>query len=290
MQPWWRNNPPTSWTSKCLCPSVRRAASRTRANASKSKSSSGRPFWASPRRWAVTEGNSSSLSAFICGSRALIRAILGHAFLSSRSFFVPISFFRVHSIIGAFSSQAQRTGRRHETIVFREILNNRALAQPPRHLIFENELARILRDSIHPNFVMKVRTGRAAGIADRGDLLAPSDVVPCLDQHLGQVAIAGFDPVAMVDHQHVSVAAFGPGEDHRSVRKAINCFPLLSGNIQPCVHHAVRGIRVKTLSEVRSDPPAGWPGGRDRRQQRFLILEIGGKLLQALLLAGGLRR
>src|SRR5262249_40762956 len=47
----------------------------------------------------VRAGKSSSLRAFIFGSSSLIRATFGQAFLSSRSFFVPIIFFRVHSII-----------------------------------------------------------------------------------------------------------------------------------------------------------------------------------------------
>ncbi len=88
-----------SCTSKWRWPSARRAASRESAKASKSSSSSDWPFWTSCFIRAVSRGKSSSSSARIFGSSSLMRAIFGHAFLSSRSFLVPMIFFRVQSIM-----------------------------------------------------------------------------------------------------------------------------------------------------------------------------------------------
>src|SRR4051812_37375552 len=115
MLPWSRNIPPISCTSKWRWPMVRRAASRITAKASGSRVPSGFPFWASCFIFWVRAGKSSSFRPFIFGSSSLIRATMGQAFLSSRSFFVPIIFLSVHSIIApgpsSFCSKAANLKR-----------------------------------------------------------------------------------------------------------------------------------------------------------------------------------
>src|SRR5436309_2468622 len=72
MRPWWRTMPPIICTSKCRWPSVRRAASRTTANASGRMSSSVSPFARRSRNSAVRARRASSDSAFVPASSALI--------------------------------------------------------------------------------------------------------------------------------------------------------------------------------------------------------------------------
>src|SRR3954465_9120817 len=70
MFPWCSAAPPTSWTSKCRCPSVRLAASRTAANASGSRSSRLSPSAIRARNLSVSSRSSASDSPTKSSSRA----------------------------------------------------------------------------------------------------------------------------------------------------------------------------------------------------------------------------
>src|SRR3954447_26713398 len=70
MFPWCSAAPPTSWTSKCRCPSVRLAASRTVANASGSRSSRLSPSASRARNFSVSSRSSASDSPTKSSSRA----------------------------------------------------------------------------------------------------------------------------------------------------------------------------------------------------------------------------
>src|SRR6266404_9813274 len=85
-------------------------------------------------------------------------------------------------------------------------------------LLFENELARIVRDAVHAHFVMQVGPGAAAGVAHRSDELATLHLLAQLDVDALQVSVARLQPVAVVEHEDVAIAAFRPSEHHRAVR------------------------------------------------------------------------
>src|SRR2546429_6682581 len=86
--------PPTIWTSKGRKPMVRRAASRTTAKASTSRSSSASPFSSRWRNSAVFARSSSSLSFSISGSSSLISATRSRCRLTSRAFGSPRTLVR----------------------------------------------------------------------------------------------------------------------------------------------------------------------------------------------------
>ena len=155
-------------------------------------------------------------------------------------------------------------------------------------LLLEDELARVLRDAVHAHLVVQVRAGGAAGVAHRarpagraspGRRPSPSS--------LRQVAVAGLDAVAVVDDQHVAVAALEPGEHHRAVRRrddflavrARRCPGPRASRAQPCTGRAA-------APKSRGHPAAGRPDRGRRGEQRLLVLEVRLQLLEALLLPG----
>src|SRR2546427_2718498 len=86
--------PPTIWTSKGRRPMVRRAASRTTAKASTSRSSSASPFSSRWRNSGVFARSSSSVSFSISGSSSLMSATRSRCRLTSRAFGSPRTLVR----------------------------------------------------------------------------------------------------------------------------------------------------------------------------------------------------
>src|SRR5437879_4551811 len=64
---------------------------------------------------------------------------------------------------------------------------------------------------------MQMRTGRAAGGADLADGLADRDALADLDVDLRHMTVAGRKSVAMVDFDHVAVAAIPAGSGDGAV-------------------------------------------------------------------------
>ena len=64
--------------------------------------------------------------------------------------------------------------------------------------------------------IMQVRARRAAGAAGAGNGLAGSDLVAGIHQDRREMRVAGGDPIAMVDFDHVAVTAILAGGDHRA--------------------------------------------------------------------------
>src|SRR5882757_9866062 len=67
------------------------------------------------------------------------------------------------------------------------------------------KLLRIDRVAVDSRFIMQMRTGGAAGGADRADHLADLDEVADLDVDLGQMAVAGRQSVAVIDLDHAAI-------------------------------------------------------------------------------------
>src|ERR1700739_493245 len=63
------------------------------------------------------------------------------------------------------------------------------------------------RDVVDANFVVKMGTGGAAALADIADHVAAVHALSRGHGEAGKMAIAGADPVAMIDHDGFAVAA-----------------------------------------------------------------------------------
>src|ERR1051325_4620202 len=69
---------------------------------------------------------------------------------------------------------------------------------------------RIDRAPVDADLVMEVAAGRAAGRAHQPDQVAAVDALAGLGDALREVAVAGLDALAVVDLDHVAVAAIVP--------------------------------------------------------------------------------
>src|SRR5215470_18892594 len=67
---------------------------------------------------------------------------------------------------------------------------------------------------------MEMRAGRAAGRADKADQLAAGDRISDFHVKLGKMAVAGDQAVAMVDLDHLAVAALPAGSGDRAVSRS----------------------------------------------------------------------
>src|SRR5690349_4622751 len=91
-----------------------------------------------------------------------------------------------------------------------EALGDRSNAAEPE--TGAQEFLRIDRFAVHARFVMQVRAGRAAGRADLADDLADTHRLSDSHVDLRQMAITGREPVAVVDLDHIAVAAVAAGD------------------------------------------------------------------------------
>ena len=67
--------------------------------------------------------------------------------------------------------------------------------------------------SLTPHFVMQVRTRGAAGRTDPAEHRAGLDFLAFGHQHLGHMAVAGRKAIAVIDLDHIAVAAERAGVD-----------------------------------------------------------------------------
>src|ERR1700712_429113 len=111
--------------------------------------------------------------------------------MSGRAFFAPPS--TLHGVVFA---------------ILRLAASGRSLARAEPHAGTQ-ELLRIDRIAVDPGFIMQMRAGGAAGRTDRADHLSDLDDIADLDVDFRQMAVAGREPVAVVDLDHPAVAA-GP--------------------------------------------------------------------------------
>src|ERR1700741_4638379 len=68
------------------------------------------------------------------------------------------------------------------------------------------ELLRIDRFAVDPGLIVQMRTGGAAGRTDRADHLSDLDLLADLDVDFGEMAVAGRQPVAVIDLDHPPIA------------------------------------------------------------------------------------
>ena len=93
---------------------------------------------------------------------------------------------------------------------------------------------------VETEFVVEVRAGRAAGRADVGEELASGDGVADRNVDLRKVAVACRQAAAVVDLDHVAVAARPTGFEDGAASGCVNLFAALAVN----VHARMKLIRA----------------------------------------------
>src|SRR5437764_14647739 len=95
---------------------------------------------------------------------------------------------------------------------------------------------------------MEVRTSGPAGRADAAENRACLDILPILHGDAGQVSVARCDPVAVVDLDHLAVAAGPFGRDDMARCRGADQRAVLVAQIDPGMH--------SRAAEKRIDPDA----------------------------------
>src|SRR5580658_4933679 len=93
------------------------------------------------------------------------------------------------------------------------------------------EFLRIDRFAVDARLVMQMRAGRAAGRADQPDDLADANLVADMDVDLRQMAVAGRQPVAMIDLHHIAVAAVPSGDGDAPDGRGMDRFAGLAADV-----------------------------------------------------------
>src|SRR5262249_56597693 len=108
------------------------------------------------------------------------------------------------------------------------------------------------------------RAGRASGGADLADDLADADHLPDLDVDLREVAVAGGEPVAVVDLDQVAVAALAAGHGDDAGGGRMHRLAVVAAQVDAGVHRRLAEERIGAHAERR----AHVPGAVDRLAHR----------------------
>src|SRR5690606_37461512 len=216
-------------------PSTLTLASRHTAKASGSTLSSDSPLATRWRNSGVLALSSASDSACICGSRALIFLTIPPNCLTRRSLRLPktlvsrrLSIGVPDTVTGTWPGPGRRAGIekgrdwrpfRWQRALYRGGARGRLQgrrpqsgpARPPRRWLPERdlaqELARVVQPPVLPDLQVHVDPGGTPGRAGLGHLLAGAHQVAHLHRVAGVVGVAGDEAVAVVDLDHVAIAA-----------------------------------------------------------------------------------
>src|SRR5262249_18699108 len=104
-----------------------------------------------------------------------------------------------------------------------------------------------------PRFIMQVRSGRAAGRSDLADHLSDPDGVADLHVDLREMAVAGGEPVAMVDLDHAAVTAAPARGDDLAVRGGADGIARLGAEVEPGMHRGSAEEGIRAHAEARGE-------------------------------------
>ena len=90
---------------------------------------------------------------------------------------------------------------------------------------------RIYRDIINADFIVKVRPGAAAGVADVADCVASMDFLAREYRQALHVPVAGGNAVPMIEDDSAPVSAHEVGKHHSSVGRRNDLLPYDRPNI-----------------------------------------------------------
>src|SRR6185312_4779803 len=106
------------------------------------------------------------------------------------------------------------------------------------------ELLRIDRFAVDTRLVMQMGPGGAAGRADLADDLADVDDLADLDVDLREVAVPRREAVAVVDFDHIAVAAVAAGAGDAAARGGMHRLAGFTAHVEAGVHRRAMQERV----------------------------------------------
>ena len=108
-------------------------------------------------------------------------------------------------------------------------------------------------DVVDADFVVEMGAGGASALANVADGVAAVDVLSGGDGEAGQVAVAGGDAVAVIEHDGASVAAEEVGEGDGTVGRRDHGRAYVGGDIDAGVEGAFSVKRIDALAERAGD-------------------------------------
>src|SRR6266511_3260367 len=130
------------------------------------------------------------------------------------------------------------------------------------------EPGRVLGCAVQPHFEMQVRAGSAPGRAHGGNSLAPDYQVTLFDEQHRAMRITSYQPVTMVDLDHLTILRMNVREDDFAARGRDDRGAGLGGKVQAFVKTLLARERIDAPAVARRKPAAVYRG---ERRQEFLI-------------------
>src|SRR6266403_569296 len=118
---------------------------------------------------------------------------------------------------------------------------------------------------VHPDFVVDVRTGRAAAYARVANHFAALDARARDCRERGKVRVPGGDSESMIDNHQAAVASMVPCDGDDSIRSGGNRSAIVRSHIHSGVKRAFTAERVQALAEAIGNVTHHRP---DRRRVR----------------------
>src|SRR5215471_17136217 len=111
------------------------------------------------------------------------------------------------------------------------------------------EFLRIDGFAFDANFIMQMRSGRAPSRAELADNAACAHGVADRNVDLGEMTVAGQQPIAVVDLDHLTIAAAG-GRDRNGARGGrANWIAGIAAEIDPGMHRCFVNKRIHANAE-----------------------------------------
>src|SRR5215469_5512435 len=115
------------------------------------------------------------------------------------------------------------------------------------------------RNVVDTNFVVKVRAGRAAALADITNHVAAVYALASGDRKTGKMPVTGADAVAMLNHDGLAIATQRVGQSHDAVGRRNDRGTVAGADVHAAMERAFSVERINTFSEAASHLALYWP-------------------------------
>src|SRR5262249_9455036 len=146
------------------------------------------------------------------------------------------------------------------------------------------ELLRIDRLAIDARLIMQVRSSRASGRAHPADDLANANGLTFADVERRQVSVPRRQPVAMIDLDHLAVAAAPAGRSDLAGRGRADRVAHIAAHVEPGMHGERAHERIHSDAEAGRciDLAGEWLADRHGRQGAFQVLDLAARDIDAI--------
>ncbi len=149
------------------------------------------------------------------------------------------------------------------------------------------EFLRIDRLAVDAGLVVQMRAGRTPGRTDPADDFADAHGLAYFHVDLGEMAVAGGQAIAVIDLNHVAIAAFAAGDAHSAGGGSVHRFSGFAAQVDAGVNGGPAQERVQTHAERRThvDLTGHRLAHRHGDQPLRILVDLGARDINAVELA-----